>query len=115
MWYAQPGEIQVTKAPAGVTYVLEPTDVKRLQDAENARAAEARTEALAWNLTPRQMYEDAQDAFVGILGDLMGQSERTSVKDIVTHGNRLRGLGILLVALALVGLIVRSMLAAPDT
>lgn len=53
------------------------------------------------------MFDDMQDAIMGIASDLSGNNaERTSLGDILTHDNRLRGLGALLVLVAATGLAV---------
>jgi hypothetical protein len=49
---------------------------------------------------------EAREALVGLLADLSGSTARKGLADMLTHGNRLRGLGILLVALAVIGLFV---------
>lgn len=93
MWYNGPPEIQITNAPTGVNALTPSAEIKALQDEANRKADEAKKAAEAWNLTPSQLYEDAQEAFVGILGDLLGLSDRHSVKEIMLHGNRLREFG----------------------
>jgi hypothetical protein len=112
MWYNGPPEIQITNAPTGVNALTPSAEIKALQDEANRKADEAKKAAEAWNLTPSQLYEDAQEAFVGILGDLLGLSDRHSVKEIMLHGNRLRGLGIICIALAVAGVLVNWILGA---
>lgn len=55
------------------------------------------------------MFEEMQDAILGVIGDLTGSNtERESLGDILTHENRLRGIGTLLVLVAVVGLAIDS-------
>jgi hypothetical protein len=53
-----------------------------------------------------ELVDDMQEAVLGITADLTGKSDRKSVGDILSHGNRLRGLGALLVLGAVAGLLV---------
>ena len=53
-----------------------------------------------------ELVDDMQEAVLGITADLTGKSDRKSVGDILAHGNRLRGLGALLVLGAVAGLLV---------
>ena len=56
-------------------------------------------------------FEEMQDAFVGTLGDLLGNNGDTQPKslgDTLTSNNRLRGFGGILVLIALIGLVVSS-------
>lgn len=55
------------------------------------------------------LVDDMQDAIVGITADLTGSdTTRSSLADIFTHNNRLRGIGSLLVIIAVVGLFLDS-------
>lgn len=55
------------------------------------------------------LFEDMQEAIIGITRDLTGSStERESLTEILTHENRLRGIGALLVLVAVVGLVIDS-------
>lgn len=61
------------------------------------------------------LFEDMQDAIVGITGDLTGSTSaggRESLAEILTHNNRLRGIGALFVLIAVVALVVDGMKAA---
>ena len=105
MWYNGPPEIVLTNTH-GLNGLADSKDLKTLQDEANTKAAKAVTQAAAWNLTPSQLFLDAQEAVIGIPSDLLGQSTRTSASDILQHGNRMRGLGILLITLALLGTVI---------
>ena len=72
-------------------------------NADRERAAEA---ARVSALTYESAMADAHEALTGVAADLTGATERTSLKDILTYGNRLRGLGVLCIGVAMVGLLV---------
>lgn len=56
----------------------------------------------------QQTIDDAQDAVLGITGDLVRAREnKTSVYEIITKDNRLRGIGSLLILVAIVGFLVK--------
>lgn len=56
--------------------------------------------------------DDMQEAFLGIVHDALGKSsERKSLTDIITYKNRLRGIGILLIFTAIVGLLLETILS----
>lgn len=80
--------------------------------AEDARVRRASVQGLlspdGWDLALR----DTQEAVTGILGDMHGTTPgRTSVRDILMHENRLRGLGIALLVAALAGCLVHGLAA----
>lgn len=55
------------------------------------------------------LLDDMQDAVIGIVGDLVNPNpERTSLAEILGHGNRLRGLGALCVFVAVIGIVLDS-------
>lgn len=113
-FYNGPPEIQITAPPTGINALTSSADLKALQEEANKKAAEAQKAAEAWNMSPKLLYEDAQEAFVGVIGDLLGMSERKSLKDIFAFGNRLRGLGIICVLLAFVGGILQWVLGPAE-
>ena len=80
-------------------------DLITLQQEANDAAARTRQQSLK-DLTYATAVADAHEALVGLTADLSGTTERHSLKDMLLHENRMRGLGILLVVLALVGLCV---------
>lgn len=74
--------------------------------------------AMAFGAPPSMsaLLEDVQDAVLGVVNDLTGGTkERQSVQDIVLHNNRLRGIGAILVLVALVGIIVDSLGSGAST
>ena len=82
------------------------SEVIRLQEEANrARDERRRTSSLA-TLTYDTAMADAREALVGLAADLTGTTERTSLKAMLTHGNRMRGLGVLLITLATAGLFI---------
>lgn len=72
---------------------------------ERVRRRNASIQGLTWSTA----YQDMCDAITGIIGDMHGTSSRKSVRDILMHENRLRGLGIALVVAAVVGCLVHGM------
>jgi len=102
-WYDTPTEIPITNPPTGLNGLATSRDVKEMQDAVNKEADITVKDATVWNVTPAQLLLDAQDALIGVTSDLLGQSERKSVREILGHENRLRGMGIVLILLAIVG------------
>ena len=106
MWFNGPAEIQITNPPGNLNGLADSRDVKTAADDANKKLEEAKMVPTKASV----LYEDAQEAFVGILGDLLGMSDRKSLKDIFTSGNRLRGLGIVFVTLALAGWVVNWLL-----
>lgn len=87
------------------SYGITPSrDLARLQAEANregqARYRQSSLGALTWDTA----VADAHDALVGLTADLSGTTERHSLKEMLSHGDRLRGLGVLLIGVALVGL-----------
>lgn len=111
MWFNGPAEIQITNPPGNLNGLADSRDVKTAADEANKKLEEAKK----MPTTVSALYEDAQEAFVGIIGDLLGESERKSLKDIFTSGNRLRGLGIVFVTLAIAGWLVHFLLGTEAT
>ena len=90
-----------------VEYGVTPSaEVMRLQDEANRARDRRLTKSSLATLTFDEAVADAREAMVGLAADLTGTTERRSLGAMLTHGNRLRGLGVLLVTLALVGLFV---------
>ena len=62
---------------------------------------------------PTPSYMDAAgEALSGIAADVLGNTPRKRWTDIFIHGDRLRGLGTLLVAIAVVGIVIDYMMAS---
>ncbi|MGA1563845.1 MAG: hypothetical protein ACO35C_04410 [Pontimonas sp.] len=56
----------------------------------------------------QQTIDDAQDAVLGITKDLVRSGEtKTSVSEIITKDNRLRGIGMLLIITAILGFFIK--------
>ena len=76
-------------------------------EANRAReAADARSSVAGMSLGAA--VADARDALLGIPEDLMGNTPRKSLWDIFTHNDRMRGVGVLLVAVAASGLLIEA-------
>ena len=112
-WYDTPPEIHLNtsvSSPLGLNGLADSKDVKTVQDALNTEARQQIRAASVWDATPATLFTDAQEALLGIPSDLLGQSERKSVGAIIGHGNRLRGIGVLLLLLGIAGAIIDWML-----
>lgn len=81
-------------------------DLTRFQDEANDAIARSAERSALSALTYETAMADAHEALVGLAADLAGTTDRTSLWDMLTHQDRMRGLGVLLMALALVGLVV---------
>jgi len=121
-WYNSPPEIHLNTGvdyfpPMGLNGLADSRDVKTAQDEVNEAARRQIRDVSLWYATPGALVADAQEALLGIPSDLLGQSERKSLGAIVGHGNRLRGLGVILLVLAVAGAIIDWMLgsSAPPT
>ena len=84
-----------------------------MQNDANATSAQRVRDSSLATFTYAQALDDAAEAITGIVADVYGNTERTSLKDIFVYKNRLRGLGVLLVALALVGLLIDAIVGGP--
>jgi len=63
-----------------------------------------------------QLFSEMQEAVLGITSDLMGNSsERESLADILTHNNRMRGIGAMLVSIAVIGLLLDAFAESEKT
>lgn len=94
-----------------LSYGLTPSrDIARLQREANEQAEAAYAQSSLRRLSYEEAVENAREALVGLTADLTGTTERRSLGAMLLHGDRLRGLGILLIGLALVGLFVDSVL-----
>lgn len=91
--------------------LVSPAQLAELQRRANADSSAAlrrsRVEAVSLDVAVR----DAHDALAGIAADLLGAGPRTSAWDIFTHGDRLRGLGVLLMTMAMAALVVDYIMA----
>lgn len=92
---------------AMLAYGITPSrDLVALQARANDDAARRASRSGVSAMTYETAVADAHEALTGLAADLAGTTPRKSLKDMLTHKDRLRGLGILLIALALVGLVV---------
>ena len=95
------------------SYGLTPSKtIMDMQKEANAEAVRSYKTSSLSNITYATAVDDAQDALVGLMADLSGTTERHSLKDMLMHKDRMRGLGFLLIALALVGLVADYMMHA---
>lgn len=91
--------------------IVSSADLVALQEKANTDARKSEERAGLSALTYDTAFDDAHEALVGLTQDLAGATERRSLKEMLVHKDRLRGLGILLIALALVGLFVDYVMA----
>ena len=90
-----------------VSYGITPAgDLMALQQQVNTEATQRHKRSTLADLSYETALGDAHDALTGLAEDLAGNTPRKGLKEMLTHNDRLRGLGVLLIALALVGLIV---------
>lgn len=76
----------------------------QLNQRVNRKAYEARVGADILNFSPMEATKDAAEALPGIMEDVFGNSPSAGFVAIFSKNNRLRGLGWLLVVVALLGL-----------
>lgn len=76
----------------------------QLNQRVNRKANEARVGADIRNFSPMEATRDAAEALPGIMEDVFGNSPTGGYLSILSRNNRLRGLGWLLVVVALLGL-----------
>ena len=106
-----PGQLDPTPyAQFGIT---PPDTIMALQNDANAASAQRVRDSSLAAFTYTQALDDASEALTGIVADVYGNTSRTTLKDIFVYKNRLRGLGILLVALALAGLLIDAIVGGP--
>lgn len=93
-----------------LTPLVRADEMLALQKTANRyREADARRSSLA-GLSVATAVSDARDALLGIPEDLLGNTPRKSLWDSFTHGDRLRGVGVLMVAISASGLLVEALL-----
>lgn len=80
------------------------------QQADSAVNASVKRSQVS-GLTFEIAVSDARDALMGITTDLAGNTSRRSLVDIVTYKDRLRGLGVIMIALAVSGVVVDYIMA----
>ncbi len=93
---------------AGLGRSADLKEMQRLANAERAAEVEA---AKVKNITLQSAVRDARDAVLGVWDDAYGSTPPDgplSVWDILQKGNRLRGLGFVLIAFALGGMVIES-------
>lgn len=89
-----------------------PADTLLKMQREQQRSEDARVRrSSVWGLTWDTAEADTREAVTGIIGDLHGSSSRKSVWDVFAHGDRLRGLGIVLLIIALAGCAVQGLMS----
>jgi hypothetical protein len=90
-------------------------EIQEMQKVANAQADQAVRESSVASMTYSSAVKDAYDALAGITADLVApstDSPRKALGDILGHGNRLRGIGLICIAVALIGSLADYMLLA---
>jgi hypothetical protein len=84
----------------------------RQRYADAAREARRRESSVATLLAePSMGVHDAREALFGIPSDLFGNDpSRRNMRQAVTHGNRLRGLGLMILMVGLLTLVLENIL-----
>ena len=77
------------------------------RESNNAEASRTQRSTIS-GMTFQIALDDAREAVTGIFGDLYDSSERKSVRDIVFHKDRLRGLGLLLIFVGSIGFVMEA-------
>lgn len=75
-------------------------DLMDMQKRATELAVKRKYESSWQGLTIRRAVEDAREAMLGIPADLFGNSKPLPLSEVLTKGNRLRGLGIILAVTA---------------
>lgn len=105
-----PGQMEndpAAQLDAMARFGITPTDTLiELSKQANERVATSNARSSLASLTYETAIEEAHEALVGLAADLAGNTPRKSLRDMFTHGDRLRGLGLLLIMVAFVGLLV---------
>lgn len=83
-----------------------PQDVAALQKRANDDARQQYARSSLSGLSADVVAKDAGEALTGLMADLTGTTERRSLADMLMYKDRMRGLGVLLIVLALVGMVV---------
>lgn len=91
------------RASVGIT---KSSDMKALQERADAEAERVVEQSRVSSMTLNDSIAEAHEALVGIVADVLGNTPRKSLRDILSYGNRMRGLGVLCIAMALMGIIV---------
>ena len=82
-------------------------DLMKLQRMANAEERAVVAESKVANTTFRSAVVDGRDALVGVWEDLYGSTPtKKTLWEIVSEGNRLRGLGVALIAFSLGGFVI---------
>lgn len=98
---------------AAQAYGIVPSqDLMRMSREATVESERAIRRSSLRDLTYETAIQDAHEALVGLAADLTGATERRSLGAMLAHGDRLRGLGILLVALAVVGMAAEYIMEA---
>jgi hypothetical protein len=96
-------EVSATIAKAA-SMGVSPRELQKLQDDADRIALERFTRSQVWSSTWDVMLTDASEALMGIPSDLLGHRGPMSLRDIFTQKDRLRGIGVILIAIASVSL-----------
>jgi len=101
--------------PDGQVYIptaggLTPPQLIRIQHAKNDKQEREYQESRVQHITLKTAVQNMRDTLEGTIGDLWGNSTPLSFGALMTKDNRLRGLGLLLVLVAAIGLLLDTFL-----
>lgn len=78
-----------------------PSDVKKLQNQANELADKLYKESTLKGLTLRVAVADMYEAITGIIADIYKNNGKISIKELFTKNNRVRGLGLIFILVAI--------------
>lgn len=104
-----PGDKRDADVAAQGVMLTTPSQLVDLQAQANATLDQRRAKSRVAATTFSTAVQDAAEALVGIPSDLLGHSERRSLAAIFAHEDRLRGLGVLLMAVGAAGLLIQKL------
>jgi hypothetical protein len=111
IWYRNSDEIPVAAVEytdgtqQKVNAITEPPELKQMQDAANAMLQKEQYKTSALSL--HQVLEDTSDVMMNLVPELLYSQE----KGVLKKGNRLRGIAIILIGLALIGILLDILLS----
>lgn len=75
-------------------------DLMKMQDKANAEARARQRASRVGSLTLKQALQDSGETLTGVMMDVAGNTRRPTLYEMFCTGNRLRGLGLLIAAVA---------------
>lgn len=82
-----------------------PGDIDKLQNQANDIAKNRYTESTWQGLTLRNAVSDVAEAMTGIISDVYKNNGNVSIVEILTKNNRIRGMGLIFIMIAIASLV----------